>query len=118
MFRNRLGEAATKAMQVLGVSVDNPEAHHSFIDNLGLNFPLVSDSEGKLCGALGTCPGFKPNTMFTDIVRAAFLIEADGSISAIFNANGSPDLISLIWDTAVALPVPTPAATMAATPAK
>lgn len=120
MFRNRLVQAKQQGtpMNVIGVSVDGSESHHAFINNLGLNFPLASDAEGKLCSALGTCPGFKPGQYFTNIVRTAFLIEGDGTISGIYNANGSPALISLIWDTAVASsPQGTPAATLAPTSA-
>ena len=102
MFRTRLVQANNPNITVIGVSVDSPEAHLSFIQNLSLNFPLASDAEGKLCGVMGTCPGYEPSAFFANIVRTAFIIEPDGTVSAIYNASGSPALISLIWDTAMA----------------
>ncbi len=103
MFRDRLGQAAGKNLQVLGVSIDDPASHLSFIRNLGLNFPLASDTDGELCRAMGTCPGFERGSsrFFTNMVRAAFAVEVDGTISAIYNANGGPNLIAMIWDTTV-----------------
>lgn len=86
----------------MGVSVDGSESHHAFIRNLALNFPLAADTMGELCGAMGACPGYQPGARaFTNMVRAAFLIAPDGRIRAIYNANGSPALIAMIWDTAL-----------------
>jgi peroxiredoxin len=89
-------------LQVIGVSYDTPDLHVSFINQLNLNFPLASDADGKLCASSGTCPIFPPGGE-QDVIRTAFVIESDGRISGVFNANGGPDLIDMIWDTAQAL---------------
>lgn len=87
-------------LTIVGVSVDSSESHHAFIRNLALNFPLAADTMGELCGAMGTCPGYRPgDRAFGNMVRAAFLVAPDGHIRAIYNANGSPALIAMIWDT-------------------
>lgn len=100
MFRRRLGEATNSDLKVLGVSVDGPDSHLSFIRNLDLNFPLAADQQGELCTAMGTCPGFVPNQPYYNQVRAAFVVERDLTISAIFNAAGGPSLMDRIWETA------------------
>jgi len=39
--------------QVLGISVDSLHSHKAFVEHLGLEFPLLSDYDKKVCQAYG-----------------------------------------------------------------
>ena len=56
--------------QVLGVSMDDMEAHKRFSAELGLKFPLIPDSDRKLAGLYGQG-------------RISFLIDKQGVIRLI-----------------------------------
>ena len=56
--------------QVLGVSVDDVETHKRFSTELGLQFPLISDSDRKLAGLYGQG-------------RISFLIDKEGGMRLI-----------------------------------
>ncbi len=67
--------------QVLGVSRDSLESHHSFAEELNLTFPLISDPDGKL----------------TDLYasgRIAFLIDKQGIVQMI--VKGMPENSKII----------------------
>jgi len=55
--------------QVLGISVNKPEANRSFAEKLGLTFPLLSDTEKKVSrqyGVLGFLRVAKRTTFVID----------------------------------------------------
>jgi peroxiredoxin (alkyl hydroperoxide reductase subunit C) len=60
--------------QVMGISVDSRHSHKAFAEHLGLEFPLLSDFDKKVCQAYGVLRdgGFAE--------RALFVIDRQGII--------------------------------------
>src|SRR3954468_13722734 len=52
-FRDSFARLKKAGALVYGVSKDSVESHRKFIGKHELNFPLLSDSEGKVCEAYG-----------------------------------------------------------------
>jgi thioredoxin-dependent peroxiredoxin len=80
-FRDHHPDIASKDAEVLGVSVDSVESHQRWAKEIGLNYPLLSDSDGsvsKLYGVLGTFPDGKPAAQ-----RVTFLIDKQGIIKEV-----------------------------------
>lgn len=77
-LRDRMGELKKDKVEVIGVSFDSTESHQKFIEKYKLNFPLLSDTDGKIAEAYGVrIPGRK----FAR--RVSFLIALDGRIAHI-----------------------------------
>ena len=70
---------------VLGVSADSVERQKKFKDKYGLPFPLLADTDKKLCNAYGV---IKEKNMYgkkvMGIERTTFLISPEGRIARIF----------------------------------
>jgi thioredoxin-dependent peroxiredoxin len=80
-FRDHHPAIASKDAEVLGVSVDSVDSHQRWSQELGLNFPLLSDTDGavsKLYGVLGTFRDGKPASQ-----RVTFLIDSGGIIKEV-----------------------------------
>ena len=70
--------------QVIGVSVDPPEAHKKFRDKNALPFPLVSDTDHRLVedfGVWGEKSTYGRKYMGT--FRTTFIISPDGTVERI-----------------------------------
>src|SRR2546428_3884190 len=52
-FRYNLGRVTSKGAVVLGVSRDDTKSHVKFKDKYHLNFPLLSDDDGRVTVAYG-----------------------------------------------------------------
>jgi peroxiredoxin Q/BCP len=74
-FRDRMRDYGEAGIQVYGVSLDSPESHRRFREKYNLNFPLLTDKDGRAAEALGVLRegGEKAN-------RVTFLLDADGII--------------------------------------
>jgi peroxiredoxin Q/BCP len=84
-FRDAAAALARKKAVVLGVSKDSVASHCKFRDKHGLNFPLLSDPDGKIVekyGAWGEKNMYGKKTM--GIIRTTVVIGADGRIRKIF----------------------------------
>ncbi|MFA4907454.1 MAG: thioredoxin-dependent thiol peroxidase [archaeon] len=90
-FRGGFAELKKAGIIVLGVSMDSAESHGKFANKYSLPFPLLADTEGKVCKAYGTLgeKSFFGKKIY-GIKRATFLIGADGKIAKIF-MNVKPD---------------------------
>jgi thioredoxin-dependent peroxiredoxin len=80
-FRDHHPAIASKDAEVLGVSVDSVDSHKQWAQQLGLNYPLLSDSGGavaKLYGVLGTFKDGAPAAQ-----RVTFLIDKQGRIKEV-----------------------------------
>lgn len=70
---------------VLGVSKDSLASHEKFAKNQSLNFPLITDPEGKLIALFGA---FKPGSVFGQtalgIERCTFLIDREGVVRRVW----------------------------------
>jgi peroxiredoxin Q/BCP len=74
-LRDQMADLQKTGVTVVGVSFDSAESHQKFIADHQLNFPLLSDPEGKIADAYGVrIPGQKMAR------RVSFLISADGVI--------------------------------------
>ena len=77
-FRDRMNDYAKAGIQVYGVSLDSPESHHTFREKYGLNFPLLTDEEGRASEALGVL-GERGKAR-----RVTFLLDPEGRISKVY----------------------------------
>lgn len=84
-FRDNLSRLKRKKVEVLGVSKDSVSSHEKFRDKQGLNFPLLSDPEGKVCEKYGV---WKEKSLygrkFMGIERTTFIISPDGKIQKVY----------------------------------
>jgi len=84
-FRDALPRFKRKKAVVLGVSRDSTASHCRFRDKYGLNFPLLSDPEGKVIqayGAWGEKNMYGKKSM--GIIRTTVVIDAQGKVAKIF----------------------------------
>ena len=70
---------------ILGISRDSVERHQKFREKYQLDFPLLSDEDGKVCKAYGV---WKEKSLygkkFMGIERTTFIIGPDGRIEKLF----------------------------------
>jgi thioredoxin-dependent peroxiredoxin len=80
-FRDSLPRFGAKGVKVLGVSPDNEASHERFRKKYELTFPLLADTEKKLCEAYGVWT-LKKNygREYMGVERSTFVIGADGKV--------------------------------------
>jgi peroxiredoxin Q/BCP len=78
-FRDRMGDYGEAGIQVYGVSLDSPESHREFREKYNLNFPLLTDKDGRAARALGVLNEEKGKAR-----RATFLLAPDGEIEKVY----------------------------------
>jgi peroxiredoxin (alkyl hydroperoxide reductase subunit C) len=73
-LQENLPKFKERKAQILGISVDSRHSHKAFAEHLGLEFPLLSDFDKKVCQAYGVLRegGFAE--------RALFVIDRQGAI--------------------------------------
>lgn len=83
-FRDAEADMAALGVQVLGVSLDGLDSHRKFVEKLGLNFPLLSDVDGRIHDAYGAWKGgiWGRNPMGVD--RSTFVIDRDGVVRKVW----------------------------------
>ena len=81
-FRDNFHKLARKGASLLGVSPDDAESHSKFAQKLDLQFPLLADTEKKICKAYGV---WKEKAMYgrkyMGVERSTFVIGPDGRIA-------------------------------------
>jgi len=94
-FRDRVQKFKNKKTFILGISRDSVERHAKFKEKYELNFPLLSDENGKTCEAYGV---WKEKSLygrkFMGIERTTFVIGGNGKIIDVVNkvkVNGHAD---------------------------
>jgi peroxiredoxin Q/BCP len=94
-FRDSSARLKKAGAVVLGVSRDSVESHRKFAGKHELNFPLLSDPDGKVCEAYGV---WQEKSLygrkFMGIVRTTFVISPEGRIARLFpkvKVNGHVD---------------------------
>lgn len=84
-FRDNLARVTSKGAVVLGVSRDDAVSHAKFREKYHLNFPLLSDDEGRVTEAYGV---WKMKNMYGreyfGIERTTFLIDEKGRVARIW----------------------------------
>ena len=78
-FRDRMDDYRGAGIQVYGVSLDSPESHRRFREKNNLNFPLLTDEEGRAAEALGV---LRENRKVAN--RVTFLLDPDGKIARVY----------------------------------
>jgi peroxiredoxin Q/BCP len=80
-FRDSAADFKKLKAQVVGVSKDSVARHDKFKAKYKLNFPLVSDEDGKICEKYGTwIEKSLYGRKYMGIDRATFLIDKDGVV--------------------------------------
>ena len=78
-FRDRMGDYGEAGIKVYGVSLDSPESHREFREKYNLNFPLLTDEDGRAAEALGV---LRDNGAVAN--RVTFLLAPDGNIAKVY----------------------------------
>lgn len=78
-FRDRMPDYEQAGIKVYGVSLDSPESHRQFREKHNLNFPLLTDEDGRAAQALGVLGDRGVAN------RATFLLDSEGKISRIYS---------------------------------
>jgi peroxiredoxin Q/BCP len=78
-FRDRMGDYGEAGIKVYGVSLDSPESHREFREKYNLNFPLLTDEDGRAAEALGI---LRDNGGVAN--RVTFLLAPDGKIANVY----------------------------------
>ena len=78
-FRDRMGDYGEAGIKVYGVSLDSPESHREFREKYSLNFPLLTDEDGRAAEALGI---LRDNGEVAN--RVTFLLAPDGNIAKVY----------------------------------
>ncbi|CAN5647893.1 thioredoxin-dependent thiol peroxidase [soil metagenome] len=77
-FRDRMADYERAGIKVYGVSLDSPESHRQFREKYDLNFPLLTDEDGRAAEALGVLGDRGVAN------RATFLLDSGGRISHVY----------------------------------
>jgi peroxiredoxin Q/BCP len=84
-FRTAMAQFKKLGVTVLGISKDSIASHCKFRDKYKLNFPLLSDPDGKMLEAYGA---WGDKVMYgkkmKGIIRSTVLIDADGKIAHVW----------------------------------
>lgn len=84
-FRDLKGQFTRNGAVILGVSTDDLASHEKFTDKQKLNFPLLSDEDGKVAGKYGAWAEKKMyGKTFMGVVRMTFVIDREGKIAKIW----------------------------------
>ncbi len=78
-FRDRMEDYRGAGIQVYGVSLDSPESHRRFREKHNLNFPLLTDVDGRAAEALGV---LRENREKAN--RVTFLLAPGGKIAKVY----------------------------------
>lgn len=94
-FRDDIYRLRQLHAEVIGISVDNAEAHAKFTEKYGLPFPLLSDGDGATAKSYGALFSLGP---IKAAKRHSFIIDPAGNIAKIYRevkpAEHSAEIIS------------------------
>lgn len=81
-FRDNYSVFEKMGYQIIGVSKDSPASHDKFAAKFSLQFPLVADTDHKLCELAGVWKQKKmAGREYMGIVRTTFVTDADGVVT-------------------------------------
>lgn len=82
-FQRLYAQYRTQGYEVVGISIDSVETHRAWAEELGgINYPLVSDIEGKVCRLYHA---FDQTTQRA--VRATFIVDPKGRLQYCLYSN-------------------------------
>jgi peroxiredoxin len=73
-YNSGLDDFKNLGVQILGINQDSLESHKKFKEKYKLNFPLLSDPDGKVCEA------YNAKSLFGGTKRATFLINENSEV--------------------------------------
>ncbi|NBD33984.1 MAG: redoxin domain-containing protein [Cyanobacteria bacterium] len=76
-FQQDLPKYQARNTQIIGVSADDVQSHEKFCDELGVEFPLLADTDGAVSKAYGSWLGIRS-------LRHTYLIDPEGLLREIF----------------------------------
>ncbi len=84
-FRDLLPDFTGSGATVIGISRDDQKSHDKFKQKYSLPFTLVSDLDGKVCGAYGVwVEKMNYGKRYMGIERSTFLIDAKGVVRKVW----------------------------------
>ena len=100
-FRDDYSAYEQSGVTILGISPDSVNSHVKFKEKFGLPFPLLADSDHKVCELYGVWALKKfMGREYMGVLRTTFLIDADGQIMRVFEnvkpAEHSAEILSAI----------------------
>ncbi|MBV9836342.1 MAG: thioredoxin-dependent thiol peroxidase [Alphaproteobacteria bacterium] len=103
-FRDSLPDFSKAKATVVGVSKDTVAKHDKFKAKYDLNFPLVSDEDGKICEKYGTwVEKSLYGRKYMGIDRATFLIDGTGTVRKIWRKVKVPGHVEAVLEAAKGL---------------
>jgi thioredoxin-dependent peroxiredoxin len=78
-FRDRMADYERAGIRVYGISLDSPESHRRFREKYNLNFPLLTDEDGRAADALGVLREHGKSAN-----RVTFLLDPGGRIARVY----------------------------------
>ncbi|MEZ4368981.1 MAG: peroxiredoxin [Kofleriaceae bacterium] len=81
-FRDIYGELASADVEVIGVSVDDPERHREFAEAYQIPFALVSDPNLEIARAWGATGLI--STLARKTKRVTYVVDKAGTIAGVF----------------------------------
>jgi thioredoxin-dependent peroxiredoxin len=103
-FRDQLPDFSKVKAQVIGVSKDSVDRHDKFKKKYGLNFPLVSDEDGKICAKYGTwIEKSLYGRKYMGIDRATFVIDKTGTVAKVWRKVKVPGHVEQVLEAVKAL---------------
>jgi peroxiredoxin len=86
-FRDLYPAFAQAGTEVVGVSRDSVRSHDNFIAKYGFPFPLIADTEQKLCDAFGAITEKSMyGKKYMGVDRCTWLFDADGVLRRAWRA--------------------------------
>ena len=96
-FNENLAALKKLKTAVIGISKDSVASHQKFKEKYGLQFPLLSDTDGIICEAYGTwIEKSMYGRKYMGIDRATFIIGPDGKIAALWRGVKVPGHIDAV----------------------
>ena len=84
-FRDQLPDFSGVDAAIIGISKDSVASHDKFKAKYGLNFPLASDADGKVCEAYGAwVEKSMYGRRYMGIDRSTILVDRDGTVRALW----------------------------------
>lgn len=85
-FRDSSESLQRLGYSVVGVSPDSPQSHRRFAEKQGLNFPLISDAEQKLCQDFGVWAEKKLyGRTYMGVIRSTFILDRSLRVRKVFS---------------------------------
>ena len=82
-FRDDIAILQNLNVQVLGISLDSADSHAEFANKFSLQFPLLSDIDGKVAAAYGSLSKLGPIKFAK---RHTFIIDPEGKLAKIYRS--------------------------------